>query len=136
MIPVNLFPSCFASLSLWISHQDKVSMPLWRLRYPSHRSWIVLALSMSGCKILSTSVLSLVVSCSYNSTKLMSSLRDIFCRSAILILAQGSRLKAEGSFFSFLMPQALCFKPRKTFRLSFFNFAPLHSGQVLISSMT
>lgn len=135
MIPVSLFPSCFANLNLWISPQESVSIPLFKLRYPSHNSWMVLALSVSGLTILSTSVASLIVFVLYRSMNAMRSFSCILCNSAILNLAQSSKPQASSCGLDDFILLALDFKLRNTFRLSFFSLAPLHSGQVFISSI-
>ena len=135
MIPVNLFPNCFANLNLWISHHDKVSIHLLRLRYPSHNSWIVFALSVNGLIILWTNFWSLVVFSLYRSTKVIRSLSGILCKSAILNLVPGFRFQVSDFPAPCSLFLVLCLKVKNTFRLSFFNFVPLHSGQVLISSI-
>gem|GEM_PF-6945757 len=129
IIHVSLFHNCLANLNLCISHQDRVSIHLFNIRYHSHRSSIVLILSSNGLVILSIKFAAFQ-DCSLNVSKTsIISFIGFFCRFRILYLNFESDLP-DGSqvFFWF-------HKVKKTFKLSFFNFVHLQSGQVFISNI-
>ena len=119
MIPVSLFHNCFANLNLWISHPESVLIPLFNVIYPSHKSWIVWLLSMSGFVILCKSVLSLLAVSWCFWTKKISSFNVLLWKSEMLY------------FLIFLSFSIL----RNTLRLSFLSLFPSHSGHAFISSI-